>query len=232
METMIRISACAARSACLGAGHSRYVAPTNAFDAKLFLHGLGTKESVTILLRGAAVIRVAGNCYVTFRRKSSQNCQMTCILFLDFDGVTHPDPCRKDEYFRQLPLIEDVLREHTHVNVVISSSWRYDHLLPELKALFSSDVRSRVIDVTPSVTRTNDEGWIPRDLLQHHREWECRKWIRKYRPLETRWLAIDDVAEWFTPGCAHLLTTQSEFGFLPEQVLVLERMIKERLDSL
>jgi hypothetical protein len=152
------------------------------------------------------------------------------MLFLDFDGVTHPDPCRKDEYFRQLPLIEDVLREHADVNVVISSSWRYDYRLPELQAWFSPDL-PRVIDVTPSVARTDDEDWIPRDLLQHHREWECRKWIRQNRPLHTPWLAIDDAAEWFTPECAHLLRTQSEFGFLREHVFVLDRMIKERRDS-
>jgi HAD domain in Swiss Army Knife RNA repair proteins len=154
---------------------------------------------------------------------------MNCILFLDFDGVTHPDPCRKDEYFRQLPLIEGVLRKHISVNVVISSSWRYDHRLPELQAFFSSDVRTRVVDVTPSVARTDDEGWIPRDLLQHHREWECRKWMRQNRPLDTSWLAIDDAAEWFTPECAHLLTTQSSIGFQEEQEPLLSKMIKQRL---
>ena len=57
---------------------------------------------------------------------------MNCILFLDFDGVTHPDPCRKESFLGQLPLIEDVLREHRQVDVVISSSWRYDHRLHEL----------------------------------------------------------------------------------------------------
>ena len=120
---------------------------------------------------------------------------MSCILFLNFDGVTHPDPCLKDEYFRQLPLIEDVLREHADVNVVISSSWRYDYRLPELQAWFSPDLRSRVIDVTPSVART------------------------------------DDAAEWFTPECAHLMRTQSLIGFQEEQAPVLNKMIKERLDS-
>ena len=156
---------------------------------------------------------------------------MSFILFLDFDGVTHPDPCRKDEYFRQLPLIENVLREHMHVNVVISSSWRYDHRLPELQAYFSTDIRSRVIDVTPYVARTDDEGWIPHHLLQHHREWECRKWMRQHRPMDTPWLALDDAAAWFTPECAHLLATQSESGFQPEQVPVLDRMIRERFDG-
>ena len=83
---------------------------------------------------------------------------MNCILFLDFDGVTHPDPCRKEAFFCQLPLIEYVLRENKPVDVVISSSWRYDQRLSELQAYFSSDIKSMVIDVTPSVARTDDEG--------------------------------------------------------------------------
>ena len=154
---------------------------------------------------------------------------MNCILFLDFDGVTHPDPCSKEAFFCQLPLIEDVLREYKHVDVVISSSWRYDHRLTELQAYFSQDIRTLVIDVTPSVARTDDEGWMPRHLLQHHREWECRKWMRQHRPLEAPWLAIDDMADWFLPDCANLLTTQSRCGFQPEQVSKLREMLKVRL---
>lgn len=156
---------------------------------------------------------------------------MNCILFLDFDGVTHPDPCRKEAFFCQLPLIEDVLRENKHVDVVISSSWRYDHRLPELQAYFSSDIRTLVIDVTPSVARTDDEGWIPPHLLQHHREWECRKWIRQHCPMDTPWLAIDDVSDWFLPGCADLLSTRSELGFQSDQASKLSEMLKLRLKS-
>ena len=86
---------------------------------------------------------------------------MNCILFLDFDGVTHPDPCGKDSFFCQLSLIEDVLREYQHVAVVISSSWRYEHRLPELQAFFAPDIRTRIIDVAPSIVRADAEGWIP-----------------------------------------------------------------------
>ena len=157
---------------------------------------------------------------------------MNCILFLDFDGVTHPDPCSKANYFCQLPLIEYVLREQQRVDVVISSSWRYDHRLPALCAYFSPHLRTRVIDVTPNVARTDHEGWIPPDLLQHHREWECTKWLRQHRPAEQAWLVIDDADAWFLPDCAHLLKTQSERGFQPEQASALREMIKKRLAGL
>jgi hypothetical protein len=154
---------------------------------------------------------------------------MNCILFLDFDGVTHPDPCRKSDYFCQLPLIESVLREHLLVDVVISSSWRYEYQLEALQMHFATDIRQRIIDVTPNVTRTDNEGWIPPELLQHHREWECRKWLRQHRPEQQPWLAIDDADAWFLPDCPNLLRTQSVRGFQPEQASALREMIQQRL---
>ena len=161
-----------------------------------------------------------------FCRVAAHNRQMNCILFLDFDGVMHPDPCPKKSFFCQLPLIEAVLRELPQVDIVVSSSWRYDHQLEELKAFFSPDIRPLVIDVTPTVARTNDEGWIPPHLLQHHREWECRKWLRQHRDVDTPWLAIDDVSEWFVPDCEHVLLTQSELGFQSNQTSQLRDMLK------
>ena len=110
---------------------------------------------------------------------------------------------------------------------MISSSWRYDHSLSELQSFFSADIGQRVVDVTPSVRRTDNEGWIPQNQLQHHREWECRKWIRRNGTLQTPWVAIDDSAEWFTPKCANLLATRSEFGFQEEHVSILRSMLKE-----
>lgn len=164
-----------------------------------------------------------------FCRVSDHTFEMNCILFLDFDGVLHPDPCPKRDFFCQLPLIEGVLRTHKGVEIVISSSWRYDNSVDKLRSYFSPDVRDLVIGITPSVARTNAEGWIPPDLLGHHREWECRKWIRQNSLSETPWLAIDDVPEWFVPDCPNLLVTQSAYGFQPEQVARLRVMIQERL---
>jgi len=56
------------------------------------------------------------------------------ILFLDFDGVTHPQPCGDENVFCQLHLIEAVLRERElqGVHIVISSSWREYHRGPPI----------------------------------------------------------------------------------------------------
>ena len=46
------------------------------------------------------------------------------VLFLDFDGVTHPEPCTQQEEFCTLHMIEGVVREFAELEIVISSSWR------------------------------------------------------------------------------------------------------------
>ena len=54
------------------------------------------------------------------------------IVFLDFDGVLHPEfdpddperPKQNSDLFCRLPLIEAVLREFSQVEIVISSAWR------------------------------------------------------------------------------------------------------------
>lgn len=129
------------------------------------------------------------------------------VVFLDFDGVTHPEVCKTVQLFNCLPLIERVLRQHLAVDVVISSSWRLHHPLSELRAFFSEDVAHRVVGVTPCEA-------VRRDLPapQHVRERECRRWLELHGP-DRPWVAIDDVPWLFTPGCPHLLLTDHRAGF-------------------
>lgn len=46
---------------------------------------------------------------------------MKLILFLDFEGVLHPQPCFQDNVFRRLPWLA-ALREFPPVQIVISST--------------------------------------------------------------------------------------------------------------
>lgn len=150
-----------------------------------------------------------------------------CILFLDFDGVTHPEVCTKPELFQALPLIEAVLREHVQVEIVISSAWRQYHSLEELLQPFAADMATRVVGVTPSIKRLSGE-WLPNGLEDFSRECECVSWLRQNRP-GARWLAIDDIDHWFRPGCSDLLLTDPTEGFLPSDQARLASMILERL---
>ncbi|MBC3871856.1 HAD domain-containing protein [Undibacterium oligocarboniphilum] len=72
------------------------------------------------------------------------------ILFLDFDGFLHPEPCYDDkQLFCCLPRLENVLRDFQIVQTVISSTWREKRSLDELKVFFAADIAPRIIGATP-----------------------------------------------------------------------------------
>lgn len=139
------------------------------------------------------------------------------ILFLDFDGVLHPDPCNaRSILFCHLPRLESVLRDFADVQIVISSTWRTAHTLNDLKAYFSPDIAPRIIGVTPS--------WrdLP-DLLKtightYVRQVEIEGWLRALgRPWE-KWIAIDDKAYWFKPFLPNLIRTDARFGLADDVI--------------
>lgn len=71
------------------------------------------------------------------------------ILFLDFDGVMHPEFCNESKHFMHRDTFETVMRSAPQVELVISSTWRQKRSLDVLKTLFSHDVASRIIGTTP-----------------------------------------------------------------------------------
>ena len=72
------------------------------------------------------------------------------LLFLDFDGTLHPEPCYRDGSLCRRPLFEAVIREAPDVEIVITSTWRDTRDLATLRGFFSNDIAARVIGVTPS----------------------------------------------------------------------------------
>lgn len=68
----------------------------------------------------------------------------TMLLFLDFDGVLHPqydgEPTPVSELFCHLPRFESILQDFPSVEIVISSTWRNQFTLEELRSRFSPDI--------------------------------------------------------------------------------------------
>jgi hypothetical protein len=149
-----------------------------------------------------------------------------CVLFLDFDGVTHPEPCNPKYFFSQLPLIEEVLREYPCVDVVISSSWRGTYSLQKLQSYFSPDIAPRIVGMTPSNKKPSNH-WLPGHLASPERESECNDWMRQNRPWGTPFVAVDDRAHWFRPDCSELLLTRSDSGFTLADQATLRNMLAE-----
>ena len=133
---------------------------------------------------------------------------MKHILFLDFDGVTHPIGGNADGTpFGQLPLLEALLREpdFARVSIVISSTWREAFSLARLRQRFAPDMRDRIIGVTPEV----DDYDGP-----HRRCWEIRAWLALH-PEVARWTVLDDMVEGFPAAWQeHVVFTDGASGLV------------------
>jgi hypothetical protein len=149
------------------------------------------------------------------------------ILFIDFDGVTHPEPRLDSAPFCQLNLIEEVVRLYRpqDIPIVISSSWSELFSLASMRAFFQPDVASLVIDHTQIIGR---HQFPPGQRPPFERQWEIETWLNENRP-GMAWVAIDDREHLFEPQCANLLLTNSKTGFNAADADVLVRMIEARI---
>lgn len=131
------------------------------------------------------------------------------ILFLDFDGVLHPIPGKRDLCHRER--LEGVIRDFPHLRIVVSSMWRAELDLEGLRRLFSVDVQYRIIDVTPW---TETPAWAKDSefFFAQTRYNEILLWIEqnKYRG---QWLALDDSWREFPDPCSELIRCEIEIGF-------------------
>lgn len=113
---------------------------------------------------------------------------MSIYLFLDFDGVLHPQyegmPTPADQLFCHLPRFESVMRDFPKVQIVISSTWRYKFTLNQMRARFSPDIAARIIGTTP---RTDPDEYRPT-----RREQEILDWLAATGNESVRWIALDD----------------------------------------
>jgi len=125
------------------------------------------------------------------------------ILFLDFDGVLHPLN-REDGALSRLPQLEITLRKFNEIDIVISSAWRQEYSLTQLRGYFSDDIQRRIIDVTPVLDHLDN---------RYLRQAEIDLWLRNAGREYEGWIALDD-SEWlFPPGCRNLILVDPEVGF-------------------
>ena len=131
------------------------------------------------------------------------------ILFLDFDGVLHPEPCHDGaQLFCRLPLLESLLREFPEVVIVVSSTWRGTRTVEALRALFSDDIGRRVIGATPS--------WrdLPElvEMIGYQRQAEIEGWLRQAGIPWEKWVALDDKPWLYRPFLPNLVHCDRTVG--------------------
>lgn len=148
------------------------------------------------------------------------------IIFLDFDGVLHPEhdgePTPAEREFCHLPRFEAIMRDYPEVEIVISSTWREYLSLGELRARFSPNIAARIIGVTPLTPRIDGK------YLPARREGEILDWLTAAGRGQEPWLALDDAAWQFPQYRNNLVVCSWRIG-LDESV---EAALRKRLDIL
>jgi len=127
------------------------------------------------------------------------------IIFLDIDGVLHPDnaaqisafntPCG-NRLFRWAPLLLGLLQKYPKVKIVISSAWRYCWNYEDLVGFFPEEIRPYIIGTTrPSEPR----------------RWEAiQEYIHQFKL--TKYAIIDDAAAEFPMGLPGYIWCKSKKG--------------------
>ena len=131
------------------------------------------------------------------------------VLFLDFDGVLHPEVCNESMYFVHKAEFEALVRAFPEIDLVISSTWRLKRELSALQSLFSPDVAARIIGVTPLYA---DLKSVPETLVGYEREAECRAWLWERGRACDVWLALDDRSWNFRPFNSNVFLVDGEVG--------------------
>jgi hypothetical protein len=132
------------------------------------------------------------------------------IVFLDFDGVLHPDPCLDaTRLFENAPRLADVLGDFPQVALVLSTAWRQAGTYEQLVILLPAPLRDRVIDVTPNFSDFPSTA----ALVPYRRQAECMHWMRLNGVEHKAWLALDDRPGEFTPYCENLIACDAQSGF-------------------
>lgn len=133
------------------------------------------------------------------------------ILFLDFDGVLHPSIANANEFFSNIKIFDEGIRE-LPVKIVISSSWRFQYSINQLKKLLGPNIGTRVIDVTGDA-----------HIGKYARFEEINTWIRSNECQE--WVILDDSKFEFPENVENLILCDSRVGITREVMSQLNSLL-------
>jgi hypothetical protein len=163
------------------------------------------------------------------------------IVFLDFDGVLHPDatflvkgrPTLKTtgELFIWAPLLVNVLSDFAEVKIVLSTSWARELSFSRARRWLPDSLRARVIGATwhssmafhPDGFRLPQTWWDTATRYQQIKRYANRAGLAD-------WVAVDDQPQgWGAEDLDKLVHTNSETGLSDPAALAL---LAARLEGL
>ena len=139
-------------------------------------------------------------------------------LFLDFDGVLHPNLTPPPQRFSQLPLLVEAIG-HSSVEIVISSSWRFEWSLARMKGFFPESLRPRIVGTTG-----------PAHIGRHARWQEITRYCSE--AAISNWRALDDARFEFPDPCEQLIACDGGRGLEHRQCEVLRLWLGDGASTL
>ena len=156
------------------------------------------------------------------------------ILFLDYDGVLHPDEvyqtrkgvgllCDGHNLFEHAQLLSDMLEPHPHVEIVLSTSWVFVFGFDEARSRLPKPLQAKVKGATWHSHIEDRHLW--RYYTRHQ---QIDTYVKRHQLVN--WVAIDnDDDGWPQDKRHHLVLTNSwgGLGDVAAQIELLEK-IKEK----
>lgn len=105
---------------------------------------------------------------------------MRNLLFLDFDGVLHPEDDIKTSFFCNMPYFLDFLQHFPEVEIVLHTTWLLESSLAQLKKNFPEEIQYKIIDSCTPTQFDDNGGYL-----------DIKNFINNKYPHST-WLAIND----------------------------------------
>lgn len=158
------------------------------------------------------------------------------ILFLDFDGVLHPDavyltrqgPTLQGEgtLFMWAPILANLLDDFPMISLVLSTSWVRHLGYKRALSYLPRELQERVIGATWHSSMA--KGWVDENQWDGKTRYDQ---ISRYaaRSQLHNWIALDDdIQGWAESSAQHLIACARDFGLSSTQTQAeLQRRLEE-----
>ena len=133
-------------------------------------------------------------------------------IYLDFDGVLHPNVLQKGQAFCHVPLLESALAGKS-VGIIISSSWRLHETWEYIEMLFPSSIRGFLNGCTGKAYSGRWSRW--NEINEHASKCGVGDWV-----------ALDDYERGFPPECPNLIICDGSIGLQQPQITELDEWLE------
>ena len=125
-------------------------------------------------------------------------------IYLDFDGVLHPNILQKGQAFCHMPALARALTGKS-VGIIVSSSWRLHETWEYIENLFPPPIRGCLAGRTGGAHLGRWSRW--NEITEHADRHQIKDWV-----------ALDDAQIEFPPECLNLIHCDGAIGLQQLQI--------------